>query len=146
MNVVAATRKARARHWWLSLGALLLATTGRAQETAPWPRPGAYAGPAACVRCREAQHQRLLRGAHAAILDAAALPGCETCHGPGKAHAADEGEDPLRITMPAKLAAKAQVAFCGRCHEDQIEQHGGDPAGSRDSPDRLPRQLLRRAQ
>jgi DmsE family decaheme c-type cytochrome len=110
--------------------ALLLATAGRAQEvTARFPRSGEYAGQAECVRCHEAQHKRLLRGAHGAILDVQALPGCETCHGPGQAHAADEGDDVTRITMPAKLSLEAQRAFCGRCHQDQIERHGGDYAG-----------------
>lgn len=115
------------RGLWL---VLLLATALPAQEpTAPFPRAGEYAGQAECVRCHDGQHRRLLRGAHGAILDVKTLPGCETCHGPGQAHAADEGEDLARITMPAKLGLQAQRAFCGRCHQDQIERHGGDFAG-----------------
>ncbi|HEX6813924.1 MAG TPA: cytochrome c3 family protein [Planctomycetota bacterium] len=140
--MVAAARNARARPWrqslltrialllaGLGLAGLGLPGLGRAQETAPFPRTGEYIGKAECVRCHEAQLPRLQRGAHAAILDSATLPACETCHGPGKLHAADEGEDGKRITMPAKLAMKDQVAFCGRCHQDQIARHGGDFAG-----------------
>jgi DmsE family decaheme c-type cytochrome len=114
-----------------ALGAWLLPVAAAQEPTAPFPRRGAYAGVEACVQCHDRQHRLLSRGAHGVVLNAAALPGCETCHGPGKDHAADEGEDLQRITMPARLADEVQVAFCGRCHGDQIARHGGDLPGLR---------------
>lgn len=99
------------------------------EETAPFPRAGEYAGTARCVECHPGQHRGLREGAHRAVLAAEALPGCETCHGPGRAHADSRENDVLRITMPPLLAQQGQTAFCGRCHQDQIGRHGGDMQG-----------------
>ncbi|MGE3174060.1 MAG: cytochrome c3 family protein [Planctomycetota bacterium] len=115
----------------LAASCLLLAagTLARAQDTAPFPRVGDYVGAAECARCHERQHRRFLSGAHAVVLEHAALPGCETCHGPGRAHAESADNDLGAITMPKALAPAAQTAFCARCHQDQIERHGGDLPG-----------------
>lgn len=100
-----------------------------AQDTAPLRRDGARVDVAACQRCHAREHTRLVAGAHAAILQTSVLPGCETCHGPGGAHAAGPNPDPAAITLPAALAAAQQVELCGQCHRDQIRLHGGDPQG-----------------
>jgi predicted CXXCH cytochrome family protein len=39
---------------------------------------------------------------------------CESCHGPGAAHAKDPAH--ARPTNPAKLSAAGLNEFCGRCH------------------------------
>ncbi len=117
----------RLARWWIGLLALVPC---RAQEaTAPLPRGGDYVGVAECTRCHESQQRKLLGSQHAAILAATALHGCETCHGPGHAHATDADHAIELITMPPRLDAAAQTAFCGRCHQDQIVHHGGDMAG-----------------
>lgn len=100
-----------------------------AQDTAPFPRTGEYVGAAVCIECHKPQHQRLLRGSHALILQSADLVGCETCHGPGKEHTLAKDNDTARITLPASFAAAAQAEFCGRCHQHEIRHHGGDMAG-----------------
>jgi DmsE family decaheme c-type cytochrome len=119
--------------WLLALGWLLCCAAAAAgqEPTAPFPRSGDYAGAAECIRCHEGQHKKLVRAPHGVILGATALPGCETCHGPGHRHAAADDNDPAAITMPAKLDGAAQERFCGRCHVDQIARHGGDMAGLR---------------
>jgi DmsE family decaheme c-type cytochrome len=107
----------------------LLAAWSAAQTTAPFPRDGGYVGVQTCAKCHEKEHARLLLGAHKAILGSEVLPGCETCHGPGRAHADDKDNDPRAITLPAALTGAAQVKFCGRCHRSEIEHHGGDLPG-----------------
>lgn len=118
----------------LTLAALLLSLLAGllpAQTTAPLPRDGAFAGKDECNRCHERQHKRLLSGSHGAVLDVPALQGCETCHGPGARHGEAKDPDPALITLPPLLAPAGQTALCRRCHQDQIEHHGGDPAGFR---------------
>lgn len=99
--------------------------------TAPFPRPGAYAGAARCIECHGRQERKLRTAPHAAILQVDALPGCETCHGPGQAHSDHPDNDIRLITLPPRLDVAQQTAFCGRCHQDQIQHHHGDPAGFR---------------
>ncbi len=108
---------------------LLLCASSFAQETAQFPRDGERVAAAECSRCHDRQHRQLQGRAHAAILQVLTLPGCETCHGPGKAHADDPDNDPALITMPAALSAGGQQRLCSQCHADQIQQHGGDPEG-----------------
>lgn len=50
---------------------------------------------------------------------------CESCHGPGAAHAA-AGDPPL-IANPARLDANQQNEFCGKCHRP--------PAAKNEQPD-----------
>jgi len=101
----------------------------RQDTTAPFPRRGDYTGVARCIECHQKKHDQLLAGHHGGILAAQGLDGCETCHGPGRAHADDPDTAPEKITLPAKLAAEAQVGFCGRCHQEQARGHAGDLPG-----------------
>lgn len=115
----------------IALGTLILCVVATAQDTAPFHRSGDYVGAAVCIECHKPQHQRLLRGAHALVLSSEFLVGCETCHGPGREHVTAKDNDPAKITMPVALAAVAQVEFCGRCHQHEIDHHGGDLPGLR---------------
>jgi DmsE family decaheme c-type cytochrome len=49
---------------------------------------------------------------------------CETCHGPGQAHA--ESGDPALIKNPAKLKPEEATAICLDCHEkgEQVQWKG----------------------
>jgi DmsE family decaheme c-type cytochrome len=96
--------------------------------TAPFPRRGEYAGTVRCVECHKKRETELRSGHHGGILDAG-LEGCETCHGPGKAHGDDPDTDPRLITFPRALDKQQQVAFCGRCHAEQAAHHRGDLPG-----------------
>jgi len=75
--------------------------------------------------------RRLQGRGHGLILQVDVLSGCETCHGPGRAHAEHPDNDPSLISLPSSLEPREQAALCASCHGDQIERHGGDPAGFR---------------
>ncbi|MDQ2921372.1 MAG: hypothetical protein M3R52_07160, partial [Acidobacteriota bacterium] len=66
---------------------------------------GDYVGSEACKDCHEAQSKNFSPTVHAKLATARnwkdKVTGCETCHGPGKAHSA-EG-DPAKIKNPAKM-------------------------------------------
>jgi hypothetical protein len=47
---------------------------------------------------------------------------CESCHGPGAAHAA--APSPKNIKSPAKLSAVQMSQFCGRCHRPPASNPG----------------------
>ena len=65
-------------------------------------RPASFAGRSVCVDCHSDVEEARKGGAHAGI-------GCEACHGPLAAHAADPTSTP-----PVKPDAKA---LCPVCHE-----------------------------
>jgi len=110
---------------------LALLTTGPAQDTPPLAREGGRVAAAECAECHGREHRRIVASGHGLILHAAVLPGCETCHGPGEAHARHADTDPALITLPSALEPEQQVALCAKCHGDQIDRHGGDPGGFR---------------
>jgi hypothetical protein len=66
-------------------------------------RTPVFAGRKACLECHEEMQTLLLKGPHKTI-------GCETCHGPSSAHAADPDSD-------AKKPDKLNTTPCMRCHE-----------------------------
>lgn len=111
---------------FVALGSTLVEL--RQDKTAPFPRRGHYVDENTCKDCHEDERNAIRGGVHAAVLDAKELHACETCHGPGEAHAKHQDNDPALITHPHKLGA-ATVAFCGRCHTDASKHHGGDLAG-----------------
>ncbi|MCR9243671.1 MAG: hypothetical protein NXI31_01475 [bacterium] len=107
-----------------------VAATAAAQDPTPRPRhPTEQVTAERCAECHDREHRRLTRRGHGMILQTGVLPGCETCHGPGLAHTVDEDNDPSLIRLPSALKAREQAALCAKCHVDQIERHGGDPAG-----------------
>jgi DmsE family decaheme c-type cytochrome len=92
-----------------------------AQRGAQTPRPapasppaGDYVGEATCAMC----HDQSYKGTkHALALNErtpAATHGCESCHGPGKAHA--ESGDPALIKNPKKLKPAEASDLCTSCH------------------------------
>jgi DmsE family decaheme c-type cytochrome len=97
--------------------------------TAPWPRAGEWLGKELCLDCHEEEGKAIAAGHHAGVIASAALHGCETCHGPGRAHGDDEDNAPEKITHPPKVDARTIDRLCGQCHRDQIDRHRGDMAG-----------------
>ena len=80
----------------------------------PGQTGGAYAGEATCLSCHD---DRSYRGAHAHAFNQrtpAATMGCESCHGPGKAHA-DSGDATL-IRRFSQMAAADVSQVCTTCH------------------------------
>ncbi|MBI5851638.1 MAG: cytochrome c3 family protein [Planctomycetes bacterium] len=93
--------------------------------TARWPRRGEYVGAAACKECHEDEAARIEHGVHASVAASPHTMQCETCHGPGDAHAKDSEGPPEKITHPQLLEPKVQAALCGRCHASEARDHGG---------------------
>jgi predicted CXXCH cytochrome family protein len=95
--------------------------------------PGAeYAGAERCRACHRAEYLEYQKTRHAAIqAPEGTVSGCETCHGPGKAHAdaqaAARGDD-AKIAAAAKLIysfkgnPKANAERCMQCHQSSREQ------------------------
>ena len=95
-----------------------------------------YIGDKACAECHSDEVDKF-HGGHATFSEDASLPldkkGCEGCHGPGKAHAAEQrGETPegqAASTDPtiigySNLSAKDVSSACLRCHQDTVDaQH-----------------------
>ncbi len=80
--------------------------------------PGRFAGDATCLTCHESQGQSLAKTRHGQPLHArtpaATGRACESCHGPGQAHA-DSG-DPALIRRFTAMPAREASAACLSCH------------------------------
>ncbi len=100
---------------WLGLGGLAMAApqnpTGQAD-------PQGYAGEQTCLTCHEAQTKGYHGSAHAQAFNARApinKQGCESCHGPGKAHA-EAGGDPTKIASYKRMTPEQASETCTSCH------------------------------
>lgn len=84
-----------------------------------------YVGTETCKLCHEDQFKNFSHTVHAKIADAkdwkGKVTGCETCHGPGKAHV-DGGGDTAKIKNPAKMKPEEASATCQTCHA-QMNEH-----------------------
>jgi DmsE family decaheme c-type cytochrome len=79
-----------------------------------------YAGQETCIACHEDQGKQMATTvhAHAEVRGAAFAAGCETCHGPGKAHAdAGGGKGVGNMFTFRDVSAAEKSAPCLRCHE-----------------------------
>jgi len=87
-----------------------------APKPAAAPAPaGDYAGEATCVSCHDTSYKGTK---HALTLNErtpASTHGCESCHGPGKAHA--ESGDPALIKNPKKMKPQEASQICATCHD-----------------------------
>jgi DmsE family decaheme c-type cytochrome len=77
----------------------------------------AYVGEETCLTCHEDKSYKGTRHALASIpTSPAATHGCESCHGPGKAHA-DAGGDAALILNPSKVMPQRASEVCATCHK-----------------------------
>jgi DmsE family decaheme c-type cytochrome len=95
-----------------------LAGARMAQAPAAPPQAQAgYVGQDTCVTCHEGYDTTINASKHGFARDArtpAAAQGCESCHGPGEAHAQDpEKVKPLQFL---KMSAQAVTDTCATCH------------------------------
>jgi predicted CXXCH cytochrome family protein len=78
-----------------------------------------YVGNETCAACHEVQFKNFDGTKHAKLHTLAAwkgkVVGCESCHGPGKAHSESEG-DVTKIVSFKRLDAKAGSETCLACH------------------------------
>ena len=102
----------------------LVASPGRAAAAPPEepagdaPARGGYAEPGTCATCHEEQANALAKTAHGktSVTNWEGAASCESCHGPGAAHVAGEG-DKEKIVRPKTLGAAEQSRLCLTCHE-----------------------------
>jgi DmsE family decaheme c-type cytochrome len=102
-------------------GAPAPATAAQAPATAPTPQASAadYVGAETCVTCHsDKASDGYSTSPHARASNPrtpASAQGCETCHGPGKAHVA-AGGTPETIKRFNAIAARDASATCATCH------------------------------
>jgi DmsE family decaheme c-type cytochrome len=86
-------------------------------QAAPAAAADEYAGEDTCLVCHEGQSVKgTAHGRSYNERTPASTHGCESCHGPGKAHADAEG-DKSKIKNPAKLGVREASAICTTCHD-----------------------------
>ena len=91
-----------------------------AEEKAP---PSGYADPAICATCHEdvANALKLTTHGKTKVGTWDGGVGCQSCHGPGAAHAEDG--DKTKIRNPKNLSAADLNAVCLTCHERGDRSH-----------------------
>jgi DmsE family decaheme c-type cytochrome len=111
----------------VSSGTLFIAAAAAAQTPAKPAKPAAatqvpntnpadYVGEDTCLTCHEDQkYSGTAHGLKTNARTPAATHGCESCHGPGKAHV-DAGGDATKIVRPAALKPQEASAICASCH------------------------------
>jgi DmsE family decaheme c-type cytochrome len=76
-----------------------------------------YVGPDTCLTCHEDKNKGYEGTPHARVANPrtpAAGKGCESCHGPGQAHAESGGEAPMK--NPKELKPQEVSEICTTCH------------------------------
>jgi DmsE family decaheme c-type cytochrome len=102
---------------------VVMAAGAVAQAARPSPPPprapasqpaGEYVGEATCAGCHDQSYKGTKHGLMLNERSPAATHGCESCHGPGKAHA--ESGDPALIKNPKKMKPAEASDICTSCH------------------------------
>lgn len=97
------------------------------------PADQGYVGKDTCRACHRAEVTQFDKTAHSSIAEGGQRMDCETCHGPGKAHADAEesahGEEPAttaanRLIDGFRGPTQANAARCLTCHSSSRGQEG----------------------
>src|SRR6266508_1769346 len=91
--------------------------TAAASPAAAQPQTGDYVRQDTCVTCHDTQSYK--GTAHALVSNPrspASTHGCESCHGPGKAHA-ESGGDKTKIVNLKLLTGQRASETCVNCHD-----------------------------
>lgn len=105
----------------LAAGGLFVATSASAQATSD---PGAFVGSTACRACHPTVAIPFFRNPHfkpASNNGGTERVGCESCHGPGRAHAESRGQTPISRVFP-KMTNGQVVETCLSCHSKDLSK------------------------
>lgn len=92
------------------------ADPGAGAQSAAAQTANGYAGDDTCLICHsDKDYKGTLHGQTLNPRSPASAKGCETCHGPGKAHSEANG-DVTKIRNPKKLKPGEVSAICTTCH------------------------------
>src|SRR5687768_2590538 len=105
---------------WLALGAVSERANGAGYVDQASPvTDDNYVGSETCAACHEAQFKSFDGTKHGKLHTVASwkgkVVGCESCHGPGKAHVEGSG-DVTKIISFKRMNAKAASETCLSCH------------------------------
>jgi predicted CXXCH cytochrome family protein len=88
--------------------------------------PDQYAGSETCQACHEDQFKYFSKTAHSHLVNVSSwkgkVVGCESCHGPGKAHV-ESGGDKSLIRSFKNMGAKLSSETCLSCHAGKEEHN-----------------------
>jgi predicted CXXCH cytochrome family protein len=119
------TTKAVLMGIWI-LCVLLWWTSNSDSKSTPSYNADDYVGSEKCQVCHKEEFRTFLETKHARLTDIAAwkdkMQGCESCHGPGKAHI-DEDGDITKIIAFSKKTSKEISESCLVCHAASEERH-----------------------
>jgi predicted CXXCH cytochrome family protein len=102
----------------------LMLTAALAGGSSATPQQPASTGREVCSSCHEAvgkQFDQSVHGQLAAHELQGKLGGCESCHGPGAAHA--EGGDVTKIKAFSQMTARQKAEACLSCHRHDETMH-----------------------
>src|SRR5262245_43555361 len=92
-------------------------TRSSRQTQKPAPNPADYVGEDTCLGCHQNQsYKGTLHALKSNSRTPAATHGCESCHGPGKAHVEGSG-DKTKIQNPARMDPRDAGEMCTTCHD-----------------------------
>jgi predicted CXXCH cytochrome family protein len=110
---------------WL-IGARSSQATARPAATDDKPLPSDYVGTEVCKDCHEDQFKAYSHTAHAELAKISdwknKVTGCESCHGPGKAHV-EGGGDVTKIISFKNKSPKEASDTCLTCHAGKEERN-----------------------
>lgn len=89
-----------------------------AAQSAQAGSAGGYVGSATCVTCHDTEGASLAKSKHGRAANPRtpiATQGCESCHGPGKAHVDGDG-DITKIRVFPEVAPREASQVCMSCH------------------------------
>lgn len=105
---------------------LALADGAPAAQKSTQPARREYVGSAVCQGCHEELANEFAKSPHHILEEGGRHNwkerACESCHGPGSAHA--EGADPKDIRNPLKLMTIEAINTCLNCHRNQPSRVG----------------------
>lgn len=94
-----------------------------ANPPAPAAGPAEYAGTDTCIDCHGTYDRKMIESPHRSLFAKGddEVRGCESCHGPSKAHAESDGEKPPFRNFRAKTRDEMRAVnkACLECHREE---------------------------